>query len=81
MEKVEQPNDIDEQNMRDFQFDLVFRPRPKCPAHDLQPPDAITLIFSAARRADKGSTTAPCKIAVFVGGGWCQVPLFFFARD
>jgi hypothetical protein len=80
MEKVEQPNDIHEQNMRYFQFDLFFRSRPKCPEHDLEPPDAIMLIFNAARRADKGSTTAPCKIAVFVGGGWCQAPVIFSLR-
>jgi hypothetical protein len=46
MEKVEQPNDIHEQNMRYFQFDLLFRSRPKCPEHDLEPPDAIKLILT-----------------------------------
>ena len=41
MENVEQPNDVHEQNTRDFQFDLPFRISTEMPKHDLKPPDAI----------------------------------------
>ena len=52
--KLRITNDVDQQDMCDLEFDLFLKPRPKCPEHDLEPPDAIMLIFNAARRADKG---------------------------
>jgi len=77
MESVEQPNDVHEQNMRDFQFDLPFRSRPKGPQHDLEPPDAIMLIFNAARRADKGRQPHLARLRCLLKAACARHLLFF----